>query len=178
MKIFYTLRCASFIFLAVLSLQACRSQSSNEVDSNQPSKTDSDKKNELVWLTNLNDAQAQSVKEQKPILVSFTSSDTCGLCKQFQTNVLATPAFKSWAENRLVLLEVDFSAHNSLPEGTKEQNAAMAKSLKVTTFPACWILRMTHEPENNRFKVKPIGTVAYQETPEKFIGMLANLTRQ
>jgi len=157
-----------FIYILVLGLltfQACTQQS-----------TDTSVKD--GWLDNLNEAQTQSLKAGKSILVSFTNSDTCGLCKQLETNVFSTPTFKAWAEKSVILMEVDFSEKNPLPQNSKNQNAAMAQSLKVSTYPTIWILNVAHEPENNRFKVKPVGTIGYQETPEKFIGLLQNLIRR
>lgn len=154
-----------FLILGLLTLQACTSQSSD----------DSVKKG---WLDNLNAAQTESVKANKPILISFTNSDTCGLCKQMDANVFSTPTFKTWAEKYVVLLEVDFANQDQLDENHKVQNAAMAQSLKVSSYPTTWILSIAHEPENNRFKVKPVGTVGYQATPEKFIGLLQNLIRR
>jgi thioredoxin-related protein len=159
------LRLVYIILLGLLTLQACTSQP-----------TDGSGKD--GWLDNLNEAQTQSVKVGKSILVSFTNSDTCGMCKQLETNVFSSPAFKAWAEKSVVLMEVDFSEKNPISQNSKNQNEAMAQSLKVTTFPTIWILNIDHEPENNRFKVKPIGTIGYQDTPEKFIGLLQNLIRK
>ena len=159
MHIIQQLRYISLLLISIISLQSCTSQ------------TTPDKQG---WLFSLNEAQTQSVKENKPILVYFTASDTCGTCKRMDAEVFSTPTFKDWAEKSVVLLKVDFS---NLPEGSKEQNTGMAQSLKVTTYPTIWILNITHEPQNNRFKVKPMGMIGYQDTPEKFIGMLQGLTR-
>lgn len=158
------LRLVYIMLLGLLALQSCTSQPA-------------DGSAKDAWLDNLNDAQTQSVKAGKSILISFTNSDTCGLCKQLETNVFASPTFKTWAEKNVVLLEVDFSEKNPIPQNSKNQNIAMAQSLKVSTYPTIWILNIAHEPENNRFKVKPVGTIGYQETPEKFIGLLQNLIR-
>lgn len=130
------------------------------------------------WLVNMNDAQAQSVKDQKPILVYFTSNDTCGQCKQLEADVFSTPMFKEWAEKKVVLFKVDFSTLEQLPAGSQEQNTAMARSLKVSTYPTFWILSVSHEAENGRFKVKPIGYTGYQPSSEKLIGVLQNFVRR
>lgn len=175
MNIIHQLKHLSFLLIAIVSLIACSSKPSD----NQATATNaSSAKTNVGWLTNMNDAQAQSVKVQKPILVYFTASDTCGVCKQLETNVYSTPAFKEWAGNSVVLLEIDFSKHNQLPDGTKEQNSGMAQSLKVTSYPTVWILSVTHEAENGRFKVKPIGKVPIEQSPEKFIGALQNFIRR
>lgn len=165
------LRYYSFILIAIVSLNAC----SGKPSESQASNTDaSSTKSNVRWLANMNDAYAQSMKDHKPILAYFTSSDTCGLCQQLETNVISTPVFKTWAEQNVVLLKIDFSKHDQLQDGNQEQNTGMAQYLKVTSYPTVWMLSVTHEAENGRFKIKPIGRVGYEQTPEKFVGMLQN----
>lgn len=164
-----------FILIGSLSLHACKNKPSDDqgsVPETSSSKTKED------WLVNLNDAYAQSVKDHKRILAYFTSSDSCGLCNQLEKDVFSTPVFKSWAEKYVVLLKVDLSKYNQLPEGDKEQNAAMAQSLKANIYPTIWILNVTHEANNGRFKVKPIGYTGYQPSPDKLIGALQNFMRR
>ena len=156
------IRYACFVLLGILTLQACSGQAA---DTSQPKSS-----SKGGWLTNLNEAQAQSVKESKPILVYFTARDTCDLCKQMDEAVFSSSTFKDWAAMSVILLKADMANSN-------EQTAGMAQSLKVTQYPTFWILKITHEPENDRFKVKPMGTIGYQDTPEKFIGMLQGLVR-
>ena len=175
-----------FILIAILSLQACNSKPADDIGSAQdrssmtagsPSSSGyaSDKEG---WLANLNDAYAQSAKDHKPILVYFTASDTCGWCKQLEADVFSTPVFKSWSDKNVVLFRIDVPSRKRVPLGNEDQNTAMAQSLKVTTFPTIWILSVTHEVENGRFKVKPIGYTGFQPSPEKFIGVVQNFVRR
>jgi protein disulfide-isomerase len=169
------LRYYSFILIATVSLHACSSKPSDGTGS----ATDvSSKTTNTEWFANMNDAYAQSVKDHKPILAYFTASDTCGLCKQLETNVFSTPLFKSWAENSVVLLQMDFSKHNQLPDGNQEQYAGMAQYLKVTSYPTVWIVNVTHEVENGRFKVKPIGKAGFEQTPERFLSVVQNYVKK
>lgn len=169
MKVTSPFKHISFILPAILILQACSPKSSDSSSTTTSPQS---------WLTNLNEAYAQSAKVQKPVLVYFTSSDTCGLCAQLETNVFSTPIFKEWAEKKVVLFEVDLATNQQLQEGNQEQNTAMARSLKVSTYPTFWMLSVTHEVENGRFKVKPIGYTGYQPSPEKLIGALQNFVRR
>lgn len=175
MNILQQLRYLSFALITIINLQACTNKPSDsaEYTAQAPSS-----KASTEWLVIMNDAYGQSMKDHKPILAYFTASDTCGLCKQLETNVFSTPVFKDWAEANVVLLEIDFAKHELLPEGNKEQNAGMARYLKVTGYPTVWILNVTHEAENGRFKVKPVGKAPIELTPEKFIGMLQNFVRR
>lgn len=154
-----------FSLIGIFGLQACSKLSADSSATTAASQQ---------WMVNINEAYAQSVKDQKPVLAYFTSSDTCVLCKQLDANVLASPTFTTWAEKKVVLFKVDFATLDQLPKGNQEQNAAMAQSLKATTYPTIWMLNVAHEVENGRFKVKPLGYTGYQPSPEKLIGMLQN----
>ena len=169
MKVTSPFKFMYFILLAILALQSCSPKSSDSSSTSVSPQS---------WLTNLNEAYAQSVKVQKPVLVYFTSSDTCGLCEQLETDIFSTPMFKEWAEKKVVLFEVDASTLSQLPAGSQEQNTAMARSLKVSTYPTFWMLSVTHEVENGRFKIKPIGYTGYHPSPEKLIGALQNFVRR
>lgn len=169
MKVTSSITYIFLILLAILTFQACNPKSSDSSSTSLSPQS---------WLTNLNEAYAQSVKVQKPVLVYFTSSDTCGLCEQLEADIFSTPMFKEWAEKKVVLFEVDASALSQLPAGSQEQNTAMARSLKVSTYPTFWMLSVSHEVENGRFKVKPIGYTGYHPSPEKLIGALQNFVRR
>lgn len=172
------------ILLIVLGLFACQDkpageppQESKELSPKNtvlppPSTYASDKEG---WMVNLEEAYAKSVKENKPILANFTGSDWCGWCKRLDQDVFSTPTFKSWAAKNVILLEVDFPKRKQLPPKNKEQNAAMAKSLNVTGYPTVWMLNVTREADNQRFKVTPIGKTGYVKTPEQFIGTLQQM---
>ena len=175
MNIMQQLRYISLLLITILSLHACSGKPS---DSPAATTDASSGKTNAGWLFNMNDAYTQSMKDHKPILAYFTSSDTCGLCQQLETNVLSTPVFKTWAEQNVVLLKIDFSKHDQLQDGNQEQNTGMAQYLKVTSYPTVWMLSVTHEAENGRFKIKPIGRVGYEQTPEKFVGMLQNFVKR
>ncbi|HSF90295.1 MAG TPA: thioredoxin family protein [Saprospiraceae bacterium] len=170
MKVTSIFRHIFFIVLTILTLQACNPKSSDSSSTSNISPQ--------AWLTNLNEAYAHSVKVQKPVLVYFTSRDTCGQCKQLEADIISTPMFKEWAEKKVVLFEIDASTQSQLPAGSQEQNTAMARSLKVSTYPTFWMLSVTHEVQNGRFKVKPIGFTGYQSSPEKLVGALQNFVRR
>jgi len=163
-----------FILISFLSIQACNTKpadSKGTADDASSAPTNS-------WLVNLNEAYAQSVKDQKPILAYFTASDTCGLCKQLESDVFSTPVFQSWAEKKVVLLKIDIPSDKQVQPGNEDQNTAMARSLKVSTYPTFWVLSITHEAENGRFKVKPIGYTGYHPSTEKLLGVLQGFVRR
>ena len=64
--------------------------------------------NKLVWHDNLEKALVISKKEKKPIMMFFTGSDWCGWCIRLQKEVFFKEDFKKWAQENVVLLELDF----------------------------------------------------------------------
>lgn len=88
----------------------------------------------VTWLDKLDAAQKESKSTGKPILVDFTGSDWCIWCKRLKAEVFDTAEFKSWASNRVVLLEVDFPRAPQ-PDQVKKANAALMKQYAVRGFP-------------------------------------------
>lgn len=162
-----------FILLVCSMMVGCQPASGDQGDSAGAGKGTAQE-----WKVLLNDAYDLSVKEQKPILAYFASSDTCALCKQLEQDVLSSPLFTTWSEKNVVLYKVDAYAQRQLSPEDQEQNAAMASYLKVSTYPTFWMLNITHEADNGRFKVKPLGYTGYQSSPEKLIGALQNFMRR
>lgn len=64
--------------------------------------------NPLNWHTNFEAASEIAATEQRPIFMLFTGSDWCPNCKQLEKEVLGTAEFQQFAQQNLVLLEVDF----------------------------------------------------------------------
>jgi protein disulfide-isomerase len=178
MKAVSLLKFMSCILVIFLGLASCTNPSSDSTGAAKGTSLSSSGNGSLSWLANLNEAYVQSVGENKPVLVYFTSSDTCGLCKQLEENTFSTPMFKEWAAKKVVLFEVDVSTLDQLSQGNQEQNMGMARSLKVSTYPTIWIMSVTHEAENGRFKVKPIGYTGYHPSSEKLLGVLQNFVRR
>lgn len=76
----------------------------------------------LNWLTDLNQAQDESIAQNKPILVYFTGSDWCGPCKSLKKDFFNTKVFEEKAED-LVLVKIDMPRRMDIitPE-QKEKN--------------------------------------------------------
>ena len=87
------------------------------------------------WLTDFEKAKAQAKKENKIVLLDFTGSDWCGYCMKLDKQVFSTKAFKEFAKENLVLVEVDFPAKKKLSEAQKEANAQLKKEFQVQGYP-------------------------------------------
>ena len=64
------------------------------------------------WMTDFPAAQKKAQAENKLVLVDFTGSDWCRPCIELQRNVLDTPEFRQYAEDKFVLM------HNRPPRCT------------------------------------------------------------
>jgi len=97
---------------------------------------------DVVWHTDLNKAIELSKKENKPIMLFFTGSDWCGWCKKLQQEVFTQVEFKKWAQENVILMEVDFpSANVQQSEAVKTQNRMIKQQFVVPGFPTCFFVK-------------------------------------
>lgn len=93
------------------------------------------------WLTDFEAAVAKAETEKKPLLVNFTGSDWCGWCIRLDKEVFSKPAFKEYAAQELVLVEIDFPRRKEkLSEELKVQNKELAERFKVRGYPTILLL--------------------------------------
>ena len=92
------------------------------------------------WLTNYKDALAAANTNKKIVLADFTGSDWCHFCIQLKKEVLDTPEFKKLADQKLVLLEVDFPQQKAQADDVKKQNQELQKKYKVSGYPTIILL--------------------------------------
>jgi thiol-disulfide isomerase/thioredoxin len=92
-----------------------------------------------VWLTDLDAAKAQGVKESKPVLVDFTGSDWCPPCKALHKAVFESPEFAA-AASRYVLVELDFPRNNTQTLELKAKNREWQQKYAVNSFPTVLLL--------------------------------------
>lgn len=93
-----------------------------------------------TWLTDFEAAKAQAAAEQKPMMLDFTGSDWCGWCIKLDKEVFSQPAFQNYANDSLVLVEIDFPRKKDQSDELKAQNAALAEKYAVRGFPTIVLL--------------------------------------
>ena len=91
------------------------------------------------WFTDLDEAKAVAVKENKPLLVDFTGSDWCGYCIKLHAEVFDKPEFEAFAKN-YVLVELDFPSKKPQPPEEKAKNKATQAKFGVSGFPTVLLL--------------------------------------
>jgi thioredoxin-related protein len=91
--------------------------------------------NELPWHNSLEAAVASAHREGKPILTFFTGSDWCQHCKTLEANVLETNRFRAWAEDHVVLLEIDMP-QQGITKAERAERSQICKAYGIRSFPS------------------------------------------
>ena len=118
------------------------------------------------WTTDLLGAIAESEKTGKDILLNYTGSDWCVWCHRLRDEVFDTGAFKTYAEENLILVFLDFPNGIDQSEELVKQNQIMASLFGVQGFPTIWLMDSEQVP---------VLQTGYQEGgPEAFIRTLEN----
>jgi protein disulfide-isomerase len=119
------------------------------------------------WTTDYDAALKRAKAERKSVLLDFTGSDWCGWCMRLDQEIFATPEFKKFANEHLVLVKIDFPRHKAQSDAEKAQNEQLAARFQVQGFPTLVVL----DPD-----AKPSGTLGYMRGgPEPFISQLSSL---
>lgn len=92
-----------------------------------------------VWLTDLDAAKAQGVKENKPVLIDFTGSDWCPPCIQLHKVVFESAEFVAVA-SKYVLVELDYPRKTPQAPELKAKNAELSKQFGISGFPTVLLI--------------------------------------
>ncbi len=122
------------------------------------------------WYTDLEEAYAKSKESGKPIMANFTGSDWCGWCKRLSAAVFQKDEFKHWADENVVLLELDFPRRTKLPAELQQQNAGLQRAFKVRGFPTVWVFDLDRDAESGKFEISAIGKTGYRPSVAEFTG--------
>ncbi len=127
------------------------------------------------WLTNIDEAYAESQKSGKPILANFTGSDWCGWCKKLTADVFIHEDFKTWAEKNVVLLELDYPRRKVVPQHIQAQNSNLQQAFQVQGYPTVWLFNLNKDNEKNQFTVDALGKTGYTKTVGEFTSSLEEM---
>jgi len=115
----------------------------------------------LTWQADVNKAYDLSQATHKPIFAFFTGSDWCGWCHKLQREVFNKPAFITWANKNVVLLELDFPRNKQLPEAIVQQNQSLQQFFQVTGYPTIWMFNLSKDASTNQMMVSALGSLGY-----------------
>lgn len=133
---------------------------------NSFAQTNTDKKDTLVWYTELATVHEISKSTNKPIFAFFTGSDWCGWCHKLQANVFAKNDFIVWANKNVVLLELDFPKRKQLPTELAQQNSSLQQAFQVRGYPTIWMFFTTKDETTNNFNITALGSLGYPQGAE------------
>jgi thioredoxin-related protein len=120
-----------------------------------------------AWSTDYQAALEKAKTENKKVFLFFTGSDWCGWCKRLNREILATPDFKKYADEKLVLVELDFPRGKSQSAEVKAQNTKLMQQYKIEGYPTVIVLNSDG---------KKLGDLGYQEGgPSPFVEALEKM---
>ena len=111
------------------------------------------------WHLNFDKASKESIETNKPILANFTGSDWCGWCKKLKREVFDTPVFKKWADENVVLLELDYPRRVQQPEEIKKQNKELQQFFKVRGYPTLHLFSVKNN--EGKTQITSLGKTGY-----------------
>jgi thioredoxin-related protein len=114
---------------------------------------------ELKWYTDVKEAMTVSNKEKKPLMLFFTGSDWCGWCIRLQNEVLKTPEFKKWANENVVLVELDFPRRTPQSDELKKQNSELQQAFGIQGFPTVYFVNAT--VKEGKVNFEGLGSTGY-----------------
>jgi protein disulfide-isomerase len=94
----------------------------------------------LVWQTDYAAAKSTATQQNKYILLDFTGSDWCPYCIKMDKEVFAKPAFSTFADQKLILVKLDFPRRVNQSAAEKSQNQELAKKYGIEGFPTYVLL--------------------------------------
>lgn len=81
------------------------------------------------WTTDFSKAKTEASAKNKYILLNFSGSDWCGPCMKLKKEILDSPEFLKFADDKLLLVRADFPRNrkNQLSLEQTKQNEALAE---------------------------------------------------
>jgi len=120
------------------------------------------------WLVKIEEAYEESQKTGKPIMANFTGSDWCGWCKRLTASVFSKDDFKKWANDNVILLELDYPRRKQLPENIRRQNAQLRQAFGIAGFPTVWVFKLDRDEANSQFQIVGLGKTGYKSSVKEF----------
>jgi thiol:disulfide interchange protein len=115
----------------------------------------------LHWNTDVMKAMAISNTQHKPIFAFFTGSDWCGWCHKLERAVFEKPEFIKWANEKVVLLELDFPRNKTLSPELQQQNAGLQQAFQVQGYPTIWFFYLSKNDSTKKMDISPLGSLGY-----------------
>ena len=122
---------------------------------------------ELKWESDVNIASEMAIKTKKPMLFFFTGSDWCGWCMKLQNDVFNKPEFIRWANENVVLVELDCPKRKLLSLELSKQNKELQQMFEVRGYPTVWFVLPSKI--KNKINFQKLGSTGYDSNSENWI---------
>ena len=103
----------------------------------------------------------QARSQNKLVLLDFTGSDWCPWCIKFNNEVLATPQFAAYAQDKLVLVKLDFPRHTPQSDDLKRANQELYERYNVQGYPSYILLDASGRELGRQVGYRPGGPDAF-----------------
>jgi thioredoxin-related protein len=123
------------------------------------------------WETDLDHAKERAKDEHKYILLNFSGSDWCIPCIRLHDDIFEAPAFKTFSDSNLVLLNADFPRlkKNQLAKDQQKKNDKLADKYDPQgSFPLTLLL-------NEKGEVVKTWDGFPDLTPQQFVSQINSL---
>ncbi len=87
------------------------------------------------WHKSYDKVLKKAEKTGKVVLANFTGSDWCGWCMKMEKEIFDTETFEKWAEDKVLLLEIDFPASKKQSREIEKQNKRLKNKYQIKGFP-------------------------------------------
>ena len=121
----------------------------------------------LVWHTDLMKAHKLSQASNRPIFAFFTGSDWCGWCHKLERDVFSKPSFIKFAQEKVILLELDFPRQKQQPAELTQQNQGLQQAFQVQGYPTIWYFTATQDPSTQKLIINALGSQGYPSGAEQ-----------
>lgn len=98
------------------------------------------------WTDNYDEAKSTAADQDKDLLLDFTGSDWCGWCIKLKEEVFSKDAFKGYADDAFVLVELDFPKNKPQSQEIRQQNTELQEAFAVQGFPTIILADSTGKP--------------------------------
>ena len=105
-----------------------------------PDLSSGSKTTDWSWYLRLNDARAEAVKDNKPILIVFSGPDWSSRSKSFESSILKSKEFASLVRPAVVGLYIQHFVKTTAPEEQVEANQSLRKALAVPQVYPCTVV--------------------------------------
>ena len=121
----------------------------------------------LPWLTQYSRAREHSQASGKPMLIYFSGLGWCYWCGKLDEEVFSAPEFERFAQENLILLNIDFPRKVAQTASIADKfNADLAGSFGITGVPSL-VLVSPDGKTLGKFGYRQGGAAVYIEAIEK-----------